>query len=1396
MLPLLTWLVQGAVGPALVGLPVTWTATKLAGAAKQWFRRLRRSDGLSQIVRAAGGGDIGLSDAEFAAIRRLLEQQSTWELVGDGTVEDVAARIASCLPDRADAASLAAGRAIAAGLLEFAVRDLEPEWFQRVLFARIDRLENRQASALDEAMLSVHADLAALLAHQEADDVRFSRVMGQLGRVLDRLPPGPADRREVTVYLVTLIRWLNTDPWPDDTSFRGPVLTPASIERKLRIATGRAPAVRDLDADGLAGLCIRLVVLGAPGSGKTWLAKRTVRLCAGAALDALKAGAGLDGVELPLYTTCARLAAAPTGDGIRRAIVASALSQLPDVGGSRVLDALRVLFEERDAPTLLVADSLDEARGADDRVRQADTLPAAWRIVLTSRPGSWNRQLSVRHDDPSRRVGLLQPLRYPDDVEPLIAAWFSGRPAQGNVLAGQIRDRPALQQAATVPLLLAFYCIIGGDRPLPARHAELYERVIKRMLTGRWRGSGDRDPEWDPKACLKTLRGWAWSAAASHPVSGVGNWVDEFAAPRVKSRDDRDALDHVAVRLGWPDLDTDMTWRRFVHRSIHEHLVAEHVALRMPPGKAAAELVNHLWYDPDWEYAAPAALAMHPQREQVLKELICRVTGSDQLTADLTAIDGCWEIRRFLARVARESSEGDWSPEVAELIGQARTDLVTSRRGNLYLVMADDWPTSNGLIIEWLLNRLAHETGGWDIRMLAEAVTRLAVTPHGRASARQALVARLARETSREIALVLADAVARLDPVPQDLALAREALLARLSETSLGTALELADAVARLDPVPQDLALAREALLAELSPITSPGRAWSLARVVIRLTVTSQDRASVREALLARITRRTSPETARVLARVVARLTVTSQDRASVREALLARITRKTSPETALRLAEAVAGLDPAPQDLALAREALLARLSPKTSPGIALELAEAVARLDPESQDVASARAALLVRLARETSPKAAWSLARAVTRLAVTPQDQASTRQGLLALLARKTSAGRTWALAEAVTRLAVTPQDRVAAREALLTLLTEQTHRRTAGALAEAVTRLAVTPQDRVAAREALLTLLVRETSPKAARALAGAVAGLDPAPQDLAAARAALLALLADETIPGAARALAGAVAGLDPAPQDLAAARAALLALLADETIPGAARALAGAVAELDPAPHDLASVRQALLARLTRQASPETALRLARAVATLDPAPHDLASVRQALLARLTRQASPETALRLARAVATLDPAPHDLASVRQALLARLTRQASPETALRLARAVATLDPAPHDLASVRQALLAQLTPQTSPLDARALAKEVIRFAVTPQDLASARQALLALLTRNTSRETARELAYAVAELSVTAADLGGSGTWPFPPTTALLTAARRKSELPAWLAVLPQLST
>jgi hypothetical protein len=229
-----------------------------------------------------------------------------------------------------------------------------------------------------------------------------------------------------------------------------------------------------------------------------------------------------------------------------------------------------------------------------------------------------------------------------------------------------------------VPLILAFYCIVGGGNPLPDFRRDLYTRVLKRMLTGLWRNSHDRQP--NVGTCLQKLRAWAWSGAISHSVSGIGTWDDDIPTEHAQLNEaDEDTLDHVATPVGPPDVDTGETLRRFIHRSIREHVVAEYVA-SLPVDQAAEALLPHIWYDPDWEYSAPAALAMHPQHDQLLRELICRASPSGQVPGELSVIDGGWEFRRLLARVAAESSQDDWSAEMAEVIGQARIELARSGR--------------------------------------------------------------------------------------------------------------------------------------------------------------------------------------------------------------------------------------------------------------------------------------------------------------------------------------------------------------------------------------------------------------------------------------------------------------------------------------------------------------------------------------------------------------------------------------------------------------------------------------------------------------------------------------------------------------------------------------------
>jgi hypothetical protein len=1233
----LAWLLGSALGPAAVALPVEWAADALAGAAQRWFKRLRRTDDLSRLVRAATGTSVDLTRAEFGVVRRLLEDQQTWSVAGRGTVEDLATRIADCLPPRDSRTagdSHAAALTIARGLLEFAVADLDPNLFQTVLMARLQRMESDQASALDAALLGLHA--------------RFESVMEQLKLVLDRLPPGPARRGEIEVYLRTLIDWLNTDPWPRDPQFGGDVLTPATIERKLRITAKGLDREQDFDADEMIRQCGRLVILGGPGSGKTWLAKRAARRGAEDALGVLAAGGALEEVELPLYTTAARLFGA--GGDIREAVVSSALGQIGDLGGSRISAALRVFFTERNAPTLLVIDSLDEASGSSQVLGQAGTLP--WRIVLTSRPSSWRNQLRINDTDESHRIGELQSLRYPGDVEPFIERWFAGQPERGNGndLAAQIARRPGLQQAATVPLILAFYCIIGGAGSLPGFRHDLYTKVLNRVLTGRWRGDDDRQPDAD--ACLQTLRAWAWIGAAdNHPVSGIGTWADDIPTKRVRlEKADADALDHVATPLGLPDIDTWMTRRRFIHRTLREHLVAEHVA-GLPVDQAADVLLPHLWYDQDWEYSAPAALARHPQRDQLLQNLIRRAARLDDIPASLAVIDAGWEVRGLLARVAAESRQDDWSPEISEMIGRARVELAQSSRAR-DLGGAESWVTSNRQACGALLGLLTGQTKAWEARNLVGGVAQLDPTTEDRREARDALL-RLLADPADEAAPGLVGSLIQLAPTAEDKRQARGALLDLLADPAEGIADDLIDGLIQLAPTAEDKRQARGALLGLLADETSGQMAGRLADRVVKLDPTAEDKRQARQALLG----------------------------------LLA---LKSNSSMADSLVDWLIQLDPTAEERHEAREALLGSLVRQAFAFGAASLAVGVVKLDPTGEDKRQARATLLRLLTAETGSPAAGRLISVVVQFAQTAEDKREVSAALLRLLAKQPAGSAINDLVGGVVQLTQTTEDKRQARDALVRLLTDQSDAWKAGRLVGGVVQLAPTAEDKRQARVALLGLLADEIRGWVAIRLAAGVLQLEPTADDQREAREALLRLLAGQIYASVADDLVDWLIQLHPTADDERQARVALLGLLADETGASDAVGLASRLVQLNPTVEDKRQARQVLLRLLTRHADNLMTGDLVNGMVQLDPTAEDKRRARQALLGSLASQTDGFLAESLVRGVLQLGPTAEDKRRACEALRRLLDQQADGLMAGNVMSSMTRLDPTVGDLTTWR----------------------------------------------------------------------------------------------------------
>jgi Domain of unknown function (DUF4062) len=1141
-------------------------------------------------------------------------------------------------------------------------------------------------------------------------------------------------RDDMVTYLTSLIEWVNTDPWPRDRRFGGPVLTPAAIERKLRVTAPGRLGEEDLDADELAQQFRRLVVLGGPGSGKTWLAKRTARRCAESALRAMAGGAGLDEVELPLYTTCSRLFSAH--GGIREAAVTSTLEQLGDLSGARLSGALRAFFAERNAPTVLVIDSLDESHGSQERLRQADTLP--WRIVLTTRPSSWNQQLAINDADDSSGVGELQPLRYPEDVEPFVHRWFAQEPERGADLAAQIARRPGLQQAATVPLILAFYCIVGGREPLPDFRRDLFARVINRMLTGRWRADDDRRPDVD--TCLRTLRRWAWPGPQEcHPVSGVGTWTDDILTGQARlSQTDQDALDHIAMPLSPADVDTGQTLRRFIHRSIREHLAAEFAA-GLPRDRAAQVLLPHLWYDPDWEYSAPAAIAMHPEHEQLLRDLICLAAQSGQVPGDLSVIGAGLEIRWLLARLVAESSESDWSPDTAELITRARAELAGAGRGDA-LSGAAHWAASNLSVRQTLLGLLAGQAPGRAPDKLVNGAVQLSTTAEDRRQTRDALLSLLPADgdgydAARSTAIVVGGLV-QLAATPQDKHQTRDALLRLLSHQADGwIADKLVTGVSGLSPTESDKHQLREALL---GLVPSQSESWEAVWLVgrtARLAITAEDRRQTRDALLRLLPGQADGWLADEIRANVNRLSY-------------------AVAEPAGWTGSAAPAADAGRPALSPLLESLAAATDSRAAAGLAAQLI----RAGPADGEKRQARAVLLGLLAAETRGRPAAELAGAMLQLDPAGQDNRRIRDLLLRLLPGEQNSGSAAWLSDDIIAAGPTAADKRQARGALLRLLAGQQHGSQVARLASRISKLDPTADDSQQTRDILLRVLASTADATAAGQLAGWISRLSPTAADTRQTRQTLLKLLAVQTDPPAAQELAGWLTRLDTTAQDRRLSADALLRLLAGCTDHVLASGLLSTLVQLAASPGDRRYLCDVLLGLLADTGSP-------------------LADTLLAGLLDLT---------------VTADDKRHTSGALLKLLS---TGQASAYETAGLVTAVTRLAATADARRDALGALLGQLDEHTDGWVASELAAGVIELGPSAQDKRRARHCLLALLAGQASAPAAR-LVDRLAQLDPTASDITTWPTWASPPTRELLAAVRRNSGLAAWLSEIPSLAT
>ena len=739
---------------------------------------------------------------------------------------------------------------------------------------------------------------------------------------------GVADRHELIEYLEKQIPDWDYSPWTQGREWTQD-RRPSQLERTLEITDKRramspAEALKGTlspninygqqrtmsPAEALEGVWL-LTVLGGPGSGKTWLAQRLAREAAETALEQLR-DPRVDpaSVELPLFTTVAEwIKRHETGfEGLVEAA-------LPHESQEKI----RRLVLRPGARVLAVADSLDEGVSVNNARRLLNSLTSSptRRLVVTSRPEAWNSATAGLRTKQDTRVGTLTELRYPKDVYGYVKAWFTENPPTAQHLIRQLEERHELRTTATSPLLLTFYCMLTEQEPdqeLPRRRRELYRTIIDLLLAGGW---ATTEKPVDTDTCRAILQQWAWDAVKEAVTpAGLGVWPETITTDRTPlhaSAAMERALDNVAPKQEYPLShfhDRAQVERRFLHRTLWEYLVSEHLAT-FSATEAANALLPHIWFDPEWRVTLPMAIAAHKKRSKLIDQLWSY--HSDHPTPPQEVVNN--RLEEFMLEVATQTDPEDWSKANRAQIRSLRESLAPHHPE--LIISSVHW---GGLHHSERILAALPNAAPRRVLALVRALSALGPSAEERTEARQAIIAALpnadpytvvdlvrvllalelsGEERTKALRAVLAalrftdlpavpnliDTFSALEPDAGERAEGRRVILAKFPSIKWWAVLNLVRALLVLDPDDKERTEARQAITAAL-PNTEQWAVPDLVRALLVLDPDDKGRTEARQAITAALPN-ANPHTAIPLVRLLLTLELSDEERAETHRAIL-----------------------------------------------------------------------------------------------------------------------------------------------------------------------------------------------------------------------------------------------------------------------------------------------------------------------------------------------------------------------------------------------------------------------------------------------------------------------------------------------------------------------------
>lgn len=378
------------------------------------------------------------------------------------------------------------------------------------------------------------------------------------------------------------------------------------------------------DWDAVRDRYRRFVVLGDPGFGKSWLLAREARQVAAAALaDAEPANTQ---TGWPLWGRLDDVANnLEKGDDFWPAVAKAALSSVPNDFDAdmraRLVDEVNKHVRSGGRVRLLL-DSLDEVPQVFAQLLR-DALDANTRdnpnveVVVTSRLVGY-RPVFNAHDAEIAAEVELQGFTN-DQVTAFVDAWFVQHSEVGERLRSHLKRRPQLRSLARIPLACAFLCVVASEGgAIPDRRIDLYRSVVDQILARPWRPLREQPSAAIIDARRELLKHLGWKLA-----TGEDYWRDRLPQTlartaileghtlgvpwtvgpsaigdndHLRAEDELKELHGALIPVG-TSVGSD---RLFVHRTIHEYLVAAHVAGRCSEIDVVGELSDKWWFQPDW----------------------------------------------------------------------------------------------------------------------------------------------------------------------------------------------------------------------------------------------------------------------------------------------------------------------------------------------------------------------------------------------------------------------------------------------------------------------------------------------------------------------------------------------------------------------------------------------------------------------------------------------------------------------------------------------------------------------------------------------------------------------------------------------------------------------------